>query len=659
MDVMTGPGTGFRPKLALARRAAAGIALCLAGLALAPSAAHAQPPDVETINSARTGGSVPEPRDLRDVSAWLAWKDAQQISALPAEARLFYRRGLLAMQAGQTQEAFANVRGAVELDPAYLQPHVTLASWTLFRDPAELLQHCAAVVEVWRHDFTVQADVLANLLVLGLEALFAGLMFAGFFIVLHRRHELSHSLKESLARTISPQTARWWVPVILALPFLAGLGLTLPVLFLLGVSWPVLRLRERVLSVLLALAAFTAPLALGTLDRFTLALRTDAGPFHEMPLLENAGYDAERAERLEREAREDARNPYAQFALGWHARRGGQLEVAERAYRAAITLAPDDAAALTNLGNVLAMRGHSDEALQLYARAVKADPEEAAPHFNASQLHLRRFEYTPANDELRQASALDFDLVKRYQSRAGTAGLLPLVDVWPAPARFWHTLRTARLPRGHMPLPLSLRGHLETSGWGFSVVVALVSWLGLWAGRWQHRRLPLRVCGNCGVVVCRRCAKRRREVALCPECDRIGAGAETQEFSRVLLLQYRSRRRQRTRFVRTAAATLLPGYGLLAHQRVFGPTLLIAFTWLMIRLTFDFHPPYSLTPRLTMPGSEVPAVVLFAGLALLYAWSLGSYFWVVSRERARESKLEAAGRGRITQSTHRQNTLAA
>jgi tetratricopeptide (TPR) repeat protein len=642
------------------RRAPLTAAALLVALAVAaPHPAPAQEPLEATVAPPSSGSSRTQPGDLRDVNAWVAWKNAQQIDALPLEARLFYRRGLNARLAGQRQEALANVRGAIELDPAFMQPHITLASWSLFSDPAQMLLHCAAVVDLWRHDFNIQLDLVANSLVLGIEALFAGLLFAGLFIVIHRRHELSHSLVEELSRTIAPETARLWVPVVLVLPFLAGLGLTLPVLALLAFLWPSLRARERVLTVLLAAAALSAPLALSTLDRFALALRTDARPFHELPQIANRPYDAVRQARLRLAAQHDPGDGFAQFALAWHSRKGGELAEAERAYRAAVQAWPDQSAPLTNLGNVLAMRGHTDEALELYAKAAKLDATNAAAHFNASQLLNRRFEYTAANNEVRQASAIDFELVKQYQSRAGTAGMLPLVDVWPSTELFWRTLKSAERPRGRQPLPLLLRGRMEAAGWPFTFAAAVALALGLWAGRWSHRRLPLRVCSNCGVIVCRRCAKRRREAALCPECDRIGAGAETPEFSRVLLLQHRTRRRNGTRLARTALAALVPGYGLLAHHRVFGPTLLISFSWLLARLAFDFSVPFSLTPRLSFPGGEVPAVVLIAGMIVVYAWSLGGYVVVVNLERAREAQLDSATRGRITQSTHRQSTLAA
>src|SRR5947207_13021687 len=153
-------------------------ALAALGLALASRPASAQDPRESLLAPPATGTPATRPSDLRDVNAWVAWKNAQQIDVLPVEARLFYRRGLIARQSGQDQEAVADVRGALELDPSFLEPHVTLACWSLFSDPAQTLLHCAAVLDLWRHDFNLQLDLAANAMVLGLEAVFAGLLFA-------------------------------------------------------------------------------------------------------------------------------------------------------------------------------------------------------------------------------------------------------------------------------------------------------------------------------------------------------------------------------------------------------------------------------------------------------------------------------------------------
>ena len=638
-----------------------------------PATEPAAPPASEPAHVARMPHVVPRstrsevpatvshaaPADLRDVSVWVAWKNSEQLVSLPIEARLFYRRGLMAHQSGNMPEALANVRGAIDLDPSFLAPHLTLAGWFLFSDPAQTLIHCAVIVDRIRRDFTVQLDVVANVLSLGLEALFVGLLAAGFIIVLLRRELLAHGLFEQLSTVISPATARWWVPVILALPFLTGVGLTLPVLGLLAFLVPHLRLRERVLFGLLGLAAVLAPFALSTLDRFTLALRTNAPPFYETPLIEHASWDPVTQSRLEACTRRDPQNGFAQFALAWHARQGGQLDVAERAYRAALDAWPEHPAVLTDLGNVLAMRGHSDEALVLYRRASQRDAANAAAHFNAAQLLTRRFDYAGAGEELRQASAIDFDLVKQYQARAGTSGMLPLVDVWPSPSTFWGALADAGTPHGPQPLPLLLRGRLEAAGWPFSLAALAFMAAGWFGGRWQHRRLPLRTCSNCGVVVCRRCARRRREAALCPECDRVSGGGETQEFSRVLLLQHRAKRRDNQRYVRTALAALIPGYGLLAHHRVVGPVTMLTITWLLARIGFSSVLPFAVTPRLTIPGSELPHIFVMLALTAVYAWSLGAYALVMTIERHREAQLDAATHGRLAQASRRQSSMAA
>src|SRR5215831_18963500 len=175
MRVMNRPGKTVR-------RASRWRLPCVALLACVAALARAQqptaPPAAGGAAAARHASASP-PADLRDVGAWVAWKNGQQLVALPTEARLFYRRGLIARQSGQYPEALANVRGAIDLDPSFLAPHLTLAGWFMFTDPAQTLLHCAVIVDRIRRDFTVQLDVAANVLGLGIEALFVGLLFAG------------------------------------------------------------------------------------------------------------------------------------------------------------------------------------------------------------------------------------------------------------------------------------------------------------------------------------------------------------------------------------------------------------------------------------------------------------------------------------------------
>lgn len=634
-------------------RVCATLAL-LGALGAAAPIALAAPSAPATITLA-----VAPPSDLRDVGAWVSYRTQRHLGALPLEARLFYRRGLMAHLAGQDQQAFANVRGAADLDPGFIEPQLTLASWLLTREPSQALLHYASALDLLRRNFDLQLDLAANALILGLEGLFAGMLGAALLVVWLRRYELVHAWREHLARFASAGTARWWARALLVLPFLTGFGVTLPTLGLFGYLWPSLRARERVLFVALVAFVVAIPVGLRTLDRLALALRADAAPFYDVLALENVPWSPALQAHYTQVAARAPGNPFVQFGLGWLARRGGDLDTAERAYRAALAGLPDQNAVLTDLGNVLAVKGRVDDALACYQRAERANPLDAAAHFNASQLYTQRFDYQAATDELGRATAANFELVRTYQGQAGSDGLLPLVDEWPQPLAFWNALRAAPAASAPAVLPLSLRAHAETSGWAFSAVALAFALLGLAGGLWQHRSLPLRVCSNCGTVICRRCAQRRREHALCPACAEMEARAETPEFSRVLLLQLRSRRQRGERLVRTAFAALVPGYGLLAHRHVFTAVALLSTAWTTARLWLAWTPPFASEPHLVMPGEEVPVVALAVTLVVVYAVSLLGYFRLGELERRREAALAAAQRGRITQSSRRVSSVAA
>ena len=600
------------------------------------------------------------PADLRHVQEWVDYRMAAHLASLPNEARLFYRRGLMARQAGQLDTAVLDVRGASELDPSFVEPHLTLASWTLTRDPSQALLQYATVVELLRQNFSLQLNLVANAALMLLEALFVGLLVAGGLVVWLRRRDLTHVWREELARFSTAGGARWWAPALVILPYAVGFGWTLPTLFFLGFLWPNLRVRERALFVMLLAFVVAMPATLRVIERMSLPLHENAEPFYAVPTIENQPYESAREAHLAGLAAQHDENPILHFGLAWTARRGGHLETAERAYRRALELWPNDDRVWNNLGNVVAIAGRPDEALQYYEKAVAANPNNAAPHFNASQLYTRNFEYEKATERLSRASAINFELVKHYQSQATSDGLLPLVDQWMTPAVFWKALADARMPKDlGGSLPLSLRRHIEASGWGFSAAALALALLGLVLGVRQHGDVPLRACSNCGTTVCRRCAERRREHALCPECVRVEAQGETGEFSRVMLSRYRMSRQRRLHLVRIGLATLVPGYGLLAHRHVFTAIGLLSTTWLLARSWFGTPPPFAIEPRLALAAPEVPPVVALAVFALVLAISILGYMNLAERERAREAALAASQRGRITHSTRRSTPEAA
>ena len=202
------------------------------------TAAHATAP------ASATPADAP-PADLRDLEAWLDYRVRHHIASLPQEARLYYRRGLVAHEAGAGDQAVRYLRGAAELDPTFVAPHLTLASWTLLSEPGQALVQYANVIELARRNFTLQHALLANVLYLGLQSIFLGLFAAAFVLAVVHAREIHHVVHERLSGWLRADTSRWWAWAVVVLPYFAGLGPVLPTLFILGWLWHELRPRER------------------------------------------------------------------------------------------------------------------------------------------------------------------------------------------------------------------------------------------------------------------------------------------------------------------------------------------------------------------------------------------------------------------------------
>ena len=616
-----------------------------------------------TMQAKRTPASVtavPPPQDLNDLPAWLEYRARNHLSGLPLEARLFYRRGLLLAQSGNREDAVRLVRGAADLDPAFIAPHLTLASWLLLREPSQTLLQYASVIDLGRQNFLLQNALLGNALYLAFQSLFLAFLAAGLIVLGLRNRELRHALTERLARFAGPATSRFWMWAILTVPFVTGFGLALPTVLFLGLLWPSLKVGERAVFVGLLGILVAAPWAVGSLDHLGIPLREGQPPFHAVPLMATESPSAGRQQEIAALGRGEPQNPFLQFAAAWTARRDGDLTAAEAGYRRTLELWPDDDRVLNNLGNVLAMQGRTDEALEAYRRAGALNQANAAAAFNASQIYTQRFDFHAATDALSRASALNFDLVKTYQSLASDDGVLPLVDQWIAPRSFWAALSRERgVASVHGALPPAWRSTIETSGWGFSIAALLLALLALMVGTRTQRAVPLRICSNCDAIICRRCACRRRETALCPACAAIEARAETPDFGRVLLLQHRNAVRRSRRRIRTALAMLIPGYGLLSFRRVVPAVLLLAASAALAAIAAGYGAPFSYETRLAVPVQEVPFALQVGTWVAIYAISILGYVGNVVRADAAEAARAAPVRSRIRLSGRDHPALAA
>jgi tetratricopeptide (TPR) repeat protein len=674
------PRREFRRGRALAFLFAACV---LCGSGWAAELARAQAPDTapERDDTALTEGTGPRveagivrfpnagaapvaspapPADLQDLSAWIAFRQNAHVEALPYQSRLFYRRGLLLHQSGNIEEALRLVYGAVELDPHYVAPHLTLASWLLARNPSQALLHYAVVLDLARKDFMMQLALGANSIYLGLQAILLALVAAGLMIVFMHQAELRHAWSERLARWLSPVTVRWWAWGLLVIPYFLGFGPVVPTVLLLGLLWPLLKLNERFVFAALAVFLATAPFTITALDTLATPLRENKAPYFGVTMVEKAPYRATMHHRLRALAQQHPDNGFVQFALAWTARRSGALDEAETAYRSALELWPNDDRIHNNLGNTLAARQRTEEASAAYARAIEINPSNAAAHFNLAQLKTLDFDFRAATDGVSRASALDFDMVKTYQASQTDDGYLPLVDQWLAPQTFWAAMPPVAVSVAGAPsLPPFWRTRVEFSGWPFSAATLALTVLAVFMGIRQNRSIPMRGCSNCGEVVCRRCAERRRERALCPVCAAIEAKAESPEFGRVLLSQHRRQHLQTTHLIRTALAALIPGYGLMAFRRIFPALCLFVAGAALASMWLGLAGPFPYEANLRLPDASLPVPVMVGLTVMLYAFSLIGYFANVARARAQAASLAAPTRSRAAQATARQPAAAA
>lgn len=119
-------------------------------------------------------------------------------------------------------------------------------------------------------------------------------------------------------------------------------------------------------------------------------------------------------DRLQEELARRARGVSAAVRWGGVAQLAGDLEGASRAFRHALSLAPDDSAARQSLGGILAQQGDTEGAIEQYRRAAVAEPSNAAPRYNLGQLLLRLGRLDASEAELGKALELEPSLLDAY-----------------------------------------------------------------------------------------------------------------------------------------------------------------------------------------------------------------------------------------------------
>jgi tetratricopeptide (TPR) repeat protein len=104
--------------------------------------------------------------------------------------------------------------------------------------------------------------------------------------------------------------------------------------------------------------------------------------------------------------RSNAERPESHVNLGILYAKRGRLEDAQRAYEAALRIAPYFVPAYVNLADLLRVGGRDDEGEQLLRRALAVDPHNATVHHSLGLLLIRRGRAAEARAELARAAEL-------------------------------------------------------------------------------------------------------------------------------------------------------------------------------------------------------------------------------------------------------------
>ncbi|MGE5175665.1 MAG: tetratricopeptide repeat protein, partial [Hyphomicrobiales bacterium] len=623
-----------RPARALAR-AASRLAFLLALSLLIPTVAA----------TARAA-----PLDGAGVTNALEHKYDAGIARDLAPAQACYRLALARSAAGDAAGAIRLLEAASALDPEFPDAHFTLARVVLFSDPGRAVSEVAEAFRILTHSYPWQRYLLSNLLTAAVVIWMLSLLLAVVGILVRHLPHLIHIVAESLGARRSP-VGRAGATAVAIAPVLWGLGPVATGTLYAGLLTFRLGKREALLVLLFIASALGIAAGMGV-----IAPWAGAPTLREPSLLVDralsSGYDADLVRALAEWEGRDANEALYPLALGTMARRGGDLDVAERQLTLAAVLRPNTAWILTNLGNVAFAREDFAKARQIYESAAAANPNAVEPHYNLAQVYTKQLMFSEASREQSRASALAFDRV-RDMSRVSAPQLnRTVMDATPPDEELWALARRTAHFRGASAAEgnrfLAFAARLVPPA-PFALVFLPALFL-LFAGVGQvlGRRLATLHCSNCQKIVCRKCVHRMQQRAFCDDCFATVKDLKSIEFTR-LLLSRRDQTAARRRTIGQAIVTfVLPGAGqMLRGAALSGFLALLVMTTagLLVLQNGALVPSLDVTP---IPGGDwvkrAPLLVLFL---LTYAITVARFFATTTTKVSRlaPGAARAAARG--------------
>jgi tetratricopeptide (TPR) repeat protein len=558
----------------------------------------------------RQRGATSEAAALVDQA--IAFMEREGLRASPEVGAAFLAGARRARRDGEMESALDQVRLSLRFDPGRADARFTLAGlllrqgdlagglravrdgfMSLLRDPELLFYLSGAVLVV---------------LYLGVVG---GLATALLLIGLKTRPAFVHDLQERLTGRLSPAAAALLGAAILALPLVLPIPLAWAPAFWGALLFAWLERSER-LVIALALGGLLLAGVFGAAVAWHADTTTDPGA-RALLQAARAGPDLRHEAALLKTARDHPGDPIYPFLLGSAYRVGGRADEAMTMYRRALTIDPDNARAMVNLGNLHALRQEFSLAQGLYKKAGEVDPTLMLAAYDSHLAFLETFNMEAADAALQQARRIDLAEVNRLlgtgSAAANAARRAPQDTRWPQREIVARALRL-RLAGG----PSAFLRAGVTNATGLAAGAGLLAAL-LVPGLLLAPRGPRAMrCQRCGRAYCKRCQMTTKHAGHCAQCvhlfllrDGVAPSVRDQKLQDVVA--YRRRVFLETRL----ASLVLPGCGqVMGGRAVLGAALLAGWgvVWSGILLRGRFlAPPGAIEASALGPGTVLLATV--------------------------------------------------
>jgi tetratricopeptide (TPR) repeat protein len=502
--------------------------------------------------------------------------------------------GMVALEAGDTENASGYFAEAAALDPHLPDARFGLARTAMKRGPFGVLNAGQEILAGTTARLTSARGALhrRNLLtaILLLAAFLSVTVFATLMLLRHGAL-LRHDFEEAFG--VDKRTLAFGVAAaLLLLPAITFQGWGWLPLWWLALLFAYMSTIEKVAAGVFALAS----LAVGpVVHEFETRLLTQQNPLFRAAMLSFEGEPDTRAIwHLEDAVRNNPDDKDLQYLVAVQYKKAGRYEDAAAVYRELLRANPTDGIALNNLANVEFATAEFPAAIARYKQGIESGPppEVAATfYYNLQLAHLQKFEYQPATEARSQSDRLAGALTAEYDSwwkyDKGDYAVVDLnlgeEQIWAKFAGRKDGIATKNVAGKSDPQPAvdASRALLNRFS-AFPLVFAAVAFA---LGKWRGSKAFTMRCLKCGTPFCRRCHLGVVAGGLCTQChhlfvvrDGVSGPARNQKL---LEVQKEDSRRDR---VYRLLSLIVPGAGhLYSNATPLG--LLLVFLWSLVLAT--------------------------------------------------------------------------